>query len=145
MFHLHKPKEFFLAQTTDENRLNPRYVVHGGLDIAIGEYLSLTPGFMYLIQNTASEATVGLAFGYKFDKMNRLYAGAWYRVFENDAMIAMLAYEWDGLRVGVSYDINLSDLKLASNSQGAIELSVIFIYGQEEERKFSPVDFCPKF
>jgi hypothetical protein len=36
-------------------------------------------------------------------------------------------------------------LKLASNNQGAIELSVIYIYGKQEERKFSPVDFCPKF
>ena len=145
MFHLHKPKEFFLVQTGDDNRLNPRYVAHGGLDISIGEYLSITPGFLYLIQNTASEITAGLAFGYRFDKMNKLYAGAWYRVIDNDAMIAMIAYEYNGLRVGVSYDINLSDLRLASNSQGAIELSVIYIYGQKEDRQFSPVEFCPKF
>jgi len=144
MFHLHKPKEYFLAQGTD-NRLNPRFVAHGGMEMGIGEYLIFTPGFLYQIQNTASEATAGFALGYKFDKLNRLYAGMWYRIFDNDAVIAMLAYEWDGLRVGMSYDINLSDLKLASNNQGAIEASVIYIYGQQEERKFSPVDFCPKF
>lgn len=145
MFHLHKPKEYFLVQVDDDNRLNPRFLVHGGLDIGIGDYLSLTPGFQYLIQNTASEVTAGLALGYKFDKMNKLYVGAWYRVFDNDAIIAMLAYEYNGLRVGVSYDINLSVLRLASNSQGAIEVSVIYIFGEQEERKFSPVEFCPKF
>lgn len=145
MLHLHKPKEYFLFQTGEVNRLNPRYVAHGGLDIGLGEYLSFTPGFLYLIQNTASEVTAGFALGYKFDKLNKLYAGVWYRILDNDAIIAMLAYEYNGLRVGVSYDVNVSDLKLASNSQGAIEVSVIYIYGQQEERRFSPVDFCPKF
>lgn len=145
MFHLHKPKEYFLTQTGDANRLSPRYTAHGGLDITLGEKIILTPGFLYLIQNTASEITVGSALGFKVNKENTFYLGAWFRAFDKDAAIAMLAYEYDGLRVGVSYDINLSDLKLASNSQGAIELSVIYIYGQEDERKFSPVDFCPKF
>ncbi len=145
MFHLHKPKEYFLVQTGDKNRLSPRYLAHGGIDIGIGEHFSINPGFLYLIQNTASEVTAGFAFGYKFDKMNKFYVGSWYRVFDNDAVIAMLAYEYDGFRLGVSYDINLSDLKLASNNQGAIELSLVYIYGKEEERKISPVDFCPQF
>lgn len=145
MFHLHKPKEYFLVQQGDENRLSPRYLAHGGLEIGLGEKIILSPGFMYLIQNTASEITVGTALGFKLNKQNTFSVGAWFRAFDKDAAIAMLAYEYDGLRVGISYDINVSDLQLASNSQGAIELSVIYIYGKVDERKMSPVDFCPKF
>lgn len=145
MFHLHKPKEYFLVQSGEENRLSPRYTAHGGIDIGLGEKVILTPGFMYLIQNTASEVTVGSAIGFKVNKENTFYVGAWFRAFDKDAAIAMVAYEYDGFRFGISYDINLSDLQLASNSQGAIELSVIYIYGKQDERKMSPVDFCPKF
>lgn len=145
MFHLHKPKEYFLSQSGDDNRLSPRYTAHGGIDIGIGEKIILTPGFLYMLQNTASEITVGSAIGFKINKENTFYVGAWFRAFDKDAAIAMLAYEYDGFRFGISYDINLSDLQLASNSQGAIELSVIYIYGKQQERKTSPVDFCPKF
>ncbi len=146
MFHLHKPKEYFLSQNGEVNRLSPRFLAHGGVDFEVGEHVSLTPGFMYLVQNTASEITAGMAFGYKLNEFNTFYLGAWYRIFDNDAFIAMVAYEYDGIRVGLSYDINVSDLRVASSNQGAVELSVIYIYGKEkEQRLMSPVNFCPKF
>ncbi len=145
MFHLHKPKEYFLVQDGKENRIDPRFLVHGGVDINVTKYFSITPGIHYVIQSTASEITVGLALGYMFNENNSLYFGAWMRTFDKDAVIPMLAYEVYGLRLGVSYDINLSDLKIASDSHGAIEASLIYIFGKEPEPEFSPSRYCPKF
>ena len=142
-YHLHKPKESFLGDT--ENKLDARFVAHGGVDVGIGEYVTLTPGFMYLVQGTAQEVNVGLALGYKINDINAFYFGSWYRILESDALVMMAAYEISGFRVGLSYDINLSDLKLASNSQGAVEVSLIYIHGKEPERQMSPVKFCPRF
>ncbi|GIV33455.1 MAG: hypothetical protein KatS3mg031_0990 [Chitinophagales bacterium] len=145
MFHLHKPKEYFLVQNGQPNRLNPRFLVHGGVDISVNKYFTLTPGIYYATQNTASEITVGMAAGYMFNENNILYLGAWVRAFDQDAVIPMIAYEVYGLRIGLSYDINLSDLKVASNSHGAVEASLIYIFGKEPEPEFSPSRYCPKF
>ena len=58
-----------------------------------------------------------------------------------DAIIPYVGLEFSDLRVGVTYDINISDLKTASESRGGIEISLIYIK-QPPESKGLP---CPKF
>jgi len=42
---------------------------------------------------------------------------------------------------GLTYDVNTSNLKTASNSRGGIELSLIYIFKKEGARGLP----CPKF
>ena len=143
--HLHRPEETFLTTTGEGNRIEPRFNVHGGIDFGIGENVTLTPGFLYKLQNNAQEITPGVAFGYRLTDISALYLGAWFRALDTDALIAMAAFEVSGFRVGLSYDVNLSDYKPASNGQGGLEVSLIYIHKQEATQQISPVKFCPRF
>lgn len=139
--HVNRPRQSFLDD--DESRLSPKITVHGGVDILVGKYLTLTPGFMILSQNTASEITAGIALGYKINDYNTFYFGSWYRL--NDAIVPMIGYEVYNFRLGVSFDATTSDLKSANNGKGAIEISMIYVHNPDPVRDLSPVQFCPKF
>lgn len=138
--HLNSPTESFLGGT---NKLSPKITAHGGMEITLSKYISITPGFMILSQNTASEVNIGTALAYKLAETSYLYVGAWYRV--GDAVVPMVGYEIKGFRAGLSFDVTASDINLATNSKGAVELSLVYIHGQEPPRNYSPVKFCPRF
>ena len=59
----------------------------------------------------------------------------------NDAVIPYVGLEFGGLRIGASYDFNISSLKAATASRGGSEFSIIFIK-RPAEYKGIP---CPKF
>ena len=75
------------------------------------------------------------------DDPTNVYLGAWYRM--NDAVIPYVGLEYGEFHIGVSYDVNVSSLKPASNSRGGVELSLIFIrkYTDPNMKKLN----CPKF
>lgn len=57
-----------------------------------------------------------------------LYFGGWYR--NKDAGFVSVGMDYDSWNVGVSYDINISNLTPASNMKGGLEISVIYILRQ---------------
>jgi hypothetical protein len=73
------------------------------------------------------------------DKPTSFYGGAWVRL--GDALIPYIGLEYNSLRVGVSYDINISDLKTASESRGGVEISLIYVMPHPEGKGLP----CPKF
>ena len=68
-----------------------------------------------------------------------VYIGAWMRL--NDAAIPYLGLEFGGLRIGASYDVNISSLKAATGNRGGSEISIIYI-SRKQESKGIP---CPRF
>ena len=124
VFHLTQPKESFL---NDDIRLKSRFAIHGGLRIKATENIYLTPNYIFMYQNKAQEINAGTAAEYHFlDDHNTIVSlGGWYRF--DDAAIISASVEHRGIRVGLSYDVNTSDLKPASNNRGAFEVSLIYI------------------
>ena len=56
-----------------------------------------------------------------------------------DAVIIQSAYRWKSLRFVFAYDINTSNLRLASNRAGAMELGISYQFGsQSKECKYCP-------
>ncbi len=112
----------------------------------ISEKLDLQPSIYYSSQGTFSEVFFGSNLKYYYSSSSslkrNLYAGLWYR--NKDAFIAMVGMDYNEWRAGVSYDINVSDLDVASNNRGGIEFSLIYIIDQFKpmNRKFKR---CPKF
>ncbi len=143
--HLSEPKESFLVQVDQENRLESRITAHGGFIIKLSEYISLNPGALFMTQASARTTTAGVTLGVELSDNAEIFFGGWYRVQQSDALIAMAGVEISGLQIGLSYDINMSDLKAVSNGNGAFEVSVVYIFGKEDPRKISPVKFCPRF
>jgi hypothetical protein len=96
------------------------------------------------MQSKSSETTLGAAVSAALneDEVNasNVYGGAWIRL--GDAIIPYIGLEFSGIRIGASYDINISSLKAASQSRGGMEISLIYINRPSGSGKGIP---CPKF
>ncbi len=140
MYHINRPKVGYL----DKNwYLSGRISIHGGGSFPISDLLTVHTSVIHQIQNKASETIVGAAIGANLnqdaDKPSSIYLGSWVRF--NDAIVPYVGLEFGGLRIGASYDLNISTLKAATASRGGSEFSIIYIK-QPAEQKGIP---CPKF
>jgi len=145
VYHINTPKESFLGDNT--YTLHPRYTLHGGLSqpISNGSYVHFSG--LYSNQAGANEFVLGGAWSVNVNNDNdnptNFYAGSWVR-FSNvtDAVIPYVGLEFGSFSLGVTYDVNISALKSASESQGGIEVSLIYIKKASDGRKQIP---CPRF
>ena len=123
--HINRPKETFLGQT---NKLPSRYTGHAGMSIGVVKNFYIKPNFIYMYQTKAQEINLGTAFEYHIPmkKDNKLVTsvGAWYRL--NDATSVSASLEYMRFRAGFAYDVNVSNLKPASNLRGAFEIYVMY-------------------
>jgi len=129
VFHLTMPKEAFFESN---NRLPLRAGLTGGLNIPIKKFYA-HPQFLYMLQSNASEFIGGAEIGYNIPKANiirQIFIGCFARndfTTSFDATIAEIGLQFKQLRLGFSYDINNSPLKVATNKRGAFEVSLIYI------------------
>jgi type IX secretion system PorP/SprF family membrane protein len=140
MYHINRPKVSFI----DKNwNLSGRITIHGGGSFPLNDQLTLHSSVIHQIQNKASETTLGASIAANLnqdqDKPTSVYLGSWIRL--NDAIIPYVGLEFGGLRIGASYDLNISSLKAATSTRGGSEISLIYIK-QPAENKGIP---CPKF
>ena len=140
VYHVNRPKVGF----KDQNYLLAnRITLHGGGSVPVADALTLNASFIYQSQSKASETTLGgaLAYNLNADEVNpsSIFIGSWLRL--NDALIPYVGLEVGGLRIGASYDVNVSSLKTATASRGGSEFSLIYIK-RKSETKGIP---CPKF
>ena len=133
VFHLTKPTETFFSDGT--NKLNSRNIFHGGLSYSFSKKVSINPNFLFMSQSKAQEFLLGMDLTYRLSKGTEadaaVFAGSWYRYSfaneNNDALMPTVGVEYKKVRVGVSYDVNVSSLKSASHAKGGLELSLIYI------------------
>lgn len=133
--HISQPDFSFIG--TDE-QLYMRFVGHGNALIGISDSrFALMPGFMYYKQGPAQEFYTGmlvrLVMSQSTEYMERtggsaIYFGSYYRA--GDAVSTHLMLDYAQFTFGISYDINISDLKVGSNGRGGLELSVAFVGSQ---------------
>ncbi len=140
MYHINRPKVGF----KDKNWfLGGRVTVHGGGTFFLSDVVSLSTSIIHQIQNKASETTLGAAVGLNANNDNvnptNVYLGSWVRL--NDAIIPYIGLEFAGLRIGASYDVNISSLKAATGNRGGSEISLIYIKRPVESKGIP----CPRF
>jgi type IX secretion system PorP/SprF family membrane protein len=140
MYHINRPKVSF----KDKNWfMSGRVTVHAGGTFFLSDVVSLSTSVIHQMQNKASETTLGGAFGLNANSDNanptNVYLGSWMRI--NDAIIPYIGLEFGGLRIGATYDVNISSLKAATGNRGGSEISIIYIR-RPVETKGIP---CPRF
>lgn len=147
LFHLNRPKINFV-NTSAENNLSRRVIVHGGSAFQINSLFDILPTFIYMKQDAAHELNVGTALRYKLDLQRAVRFGPWYRYWRNsDAITFMTGLDYYNFNFGISYDVNISLLKNVSKGKGAFEFSVIYIGllpGTKRAQEGSSTK-CPKF
>ena len=140
MYHINRPKVGFQDQNW---YLSGRISAHAGGSFPISDLLTLHGSVIHQIQNKASETTLGAAIAANLsqdaEKPSAIYIGSWVRL--NDAIVPYLGLEFGGLRIGISYDFNISSLKTATSSRGGSEFSIIFIKRPPDYQGIP----CPKF
>ncbi|MCM5527474.1 PorP/SprF family type IX secretion system membrane protein [Parasegetibacter sp. NRK P23] len=143
MYHINKPKESF---TDALFYLNPRVTVQAGGYFPLSETANLHLSAMHSNQASARNTVAGGAVEFLLNQDEyapvSMYAGAWLRL--KDAVIPYVGLEINNeWRFGLSYDVNTSSLKPASNTRGGIELSLIYTRQPRDPnaRKLN----CPKF
>ena len=132
VFHIVQPKEqLILAANDNFGNLYRKYSLDFNLEAFIGKakHMSLSPELIFLDQGPSREITPGLFWSYYFQtgfrKNNAFSLGVRYRV--GDAVIPMAMAEFRNIRIGMGYDVNVSNLSATTNNRGAFELSLSFV------------------
>ena len=125
-FHLNKPKAAF-ASDQSFLRLDTKWNGNLGVQYLVDEAYAITMHANYSRQGTYQETIFGCLGSWRnMDAASRtlftFYAGLFYRM--NDAWIPTVKLDYKSYSFTVSYDINTSTLKRASNGMGGTEISI---------------------
>jgi type IX secretion system PorP/SprF family membrane protein len=144
--HLTQPRNGFYNDNT--SKLYIKYTAHVGSVINLKQgpasdeerEFSISPNILYQQQNNFHQLNLGA-----YLTFDPLVVGLWFRHnFENaDALIAMVGIHYKGLRVGYSYDLNVS--RLFSVSGGAHEVSASWQFPCIERKRRIKAIKCPSF
>jgi type IX secretion system PorP/SprF family membrane protein len=144
IFNLNTPKQSFYDDSSI--KLDPRVVIHVSGEIPVSENINVLPAFEFQLQGKFVETIIGGSGKYvmldEAGLYRTIFGGFYYRA--KDAGYIVAGMDYDAWRVGLSYDINLSNLKPASNGKGGFEISVVYIL-----KKFRAMEInrriCPDF
>jgi hypothetical protein len=71
-----------------------------------------------------------------YEKKTSVLAGVYYR--HNESIIPYAGIESGDFQIGLSYDINISSLRTASNSRGGFELSLQYVFAKDPSKNAVP-------
>ena len=144
-YHFTQPKFSYYqkAGITENMRLN----ANGAASFNITDFIAMQLQGNYAIQGTYKEAVLGMMTTWTQQgtiNMPRfaMGVGLFYRV--GDALIPVVKVSYEKFALGISYDVNLSSLKEASNLQGGYELT-LFYTGNYSDKGVTRKTVCPKF
>lgn len=146
LHHISKPKNSFYRDGTTE--LNPKYVFSAGVNWGVTDYSWFTLYADYSKQATVSETIVGGLYSYNMssladDKTYVVHLGGFLRW--KDAFIPVAKIDMGSLSVGVSYDVNVSQLKTTSMGRGGFELSLSYKGFFDRTNRDREAVMCPVF
>lgn len=142
-YNLSSPDQSFLGSNIP---LDLRSSIYLTSDYIVSEKLDLLPGILHSRQGKFQETVIGSNLRYRLNESSYLkrnvYGGLWYR--NADAIIISSGIDYNQWQVGLSYDINISGLEVASNNRGGLEIALTYII-----TNFNPLirkyKVCPKY
>lgn len=125
-YHLTRPENAFYDNSAI--RKDFRWNLNAGVNWLINDMWSAQLQGNFALQGKYNETILGGMVGRKNDESVSensliLYGGLFYRV--GDALIPVVKIDYNDLTFGVSYDMNVSKLRAASNLQGGFEISMV--------------------
>jgi len=150
--HLNNPENSFGDR---QSNLPVRFALQGGWNFKVNPTSSgrarstITAAFLYKTQQKWDQLDLGAYY-----KVNPFIVGLWYRglplksnessIQNADAIMLLTGYEYDRITFAYSYEITISPL--ASNTNGAHEVSLILNYPKSKKRRRRYYKIpCPKF
>ncbi len=131
VYHVSRPSYSFQG---NNDKLYAKFVLHGNALLSIPySNIGFVPGLIVYKQGGPSEVLAGTLVRYVLNQKSKytgnkttsaVSIGAYYR--GRDAAIIGFLLEYSKYAIGMSYDVNVSRLKVASVGKGGFELSLRF-------------------
>lgn len=146
MFHFTQPKVAFQKQ--NDIILNHKWVVNAGFAAPINDENRVVMYADYFMQGGARQVQGGLMLSHDFiqideDQKKGISAGVFYRL--NDAFTPVVKLDFFDYSLGVSYDVNTSKLKSASQYRGAYEVTLSYKAFNHRYNSSADKVKCPVF
>jgi type IX secretion system PorP/SprF family membrane protein len=146
LYHINKPQLKYL--NTNKNLQYFKYVFYGDFLFTIeNSNVALLPTYLFQFQGSSKELLGGISLKYYLDnnskytgiiKRSSINYGIYYR--SKDAVILNVLYErHEQYAIGLSYDLNLSQLASISKGRGGVEIMLrytppnAFLYQKKEK------------
>lgn len=144
--HFNRPKNSFYRNPPVE--LNPKLVFSGGVRLSVNEMSYITLQSDFSKQGDYTETIGGMTYSRKIgdDYTKPLYTlhfGGYLRW--KDAFIPVLQLDYNPFSVAFSYDVNISELKAASQYRGGFEVSFTYAGFLDRNNSTKNAVLCPKF
>jgi len=137
-YHVNQPNMTFFGN--DPYILPARFTVHSGSSFLVGSQGELFLNAQYMSQGGSTNQVIGAAYGYsphQSNDENVFYAGLFYR--HKDAVYPYVGYLFNDLQIGVTYDVNTTNLQISNSRNKSFELSIIYhFFDQNELRRVMP-------
>ncbi len=144
VFHINTPRQSLFG---DENiRLDRKIVFHATSKADVYRRTMVIPSLLIMKQGTYFEVNIGSIVKYvKTSAIENYLAvsfGTYFRV--GDALNFVTGLDYKTWSLGLSYDINISNLTPASQARGGFELSIIYIINKNQQYYVKKIP-CPIF
>jgi type IX secretion system PorP/SprF family membrane protein len=141
--HLNKPIISF--DNNEQVELYRKFNFFAQGEFMVSEQMKAFPSILFLRQGWFQEFMVGGLMKQRLNHIafNAFWFGGWLRW--KDALVLKIGIDYFNLNLGISYDINISKLVVASNSLGGLELSLVYIFGKRKPYEIPIHMHCPVF
>lgn len=126
-------------------KLATRWNGHAGYRFPVKNNWLAEPMLLAMAQGTYREVNFGGKAHYVMNDQNWMWRSVYFGIFgrARDAGYVVAGLQYDAWDVGISYDINTSNLKPASNGRGGFEFSVVYIIPKKPF--LLPTKSCPDY
>lgn len=144
--HFNRPKNSFYQRPDIE--LSPKWVFSAGVRFTVSEQSYITFQADRSVQGTSKETIGGALYSIKigedYEKPDyTLHVGGFLRW--QDAFIPVIKLDYNPFSIALSYDVNVSELKTASQGHGGMELSVTYVGFFDRDNSSKNAVRCPTF
>lgn len=143
--HLTRPRYAFFG---GDNKLGRKTCLHAHLNAAFSKKMLLSSRVYFTLQDHIQEWIAGANLGMNTDK-TPIFLGLWYR-FGRD-LTPLAGIDIRGFQLMMSYDFNVSRYKIATQSMGGFEISLVKKLLCNYQKKYHSgrtkgnYNNCPKF
>lgn len=138
--HITQPDDKFTSGPV-KGKFPIRYTAHGGVKFTVSETFSITPNLLYLRQGNAEEKMAGATVQLRATDNVDVLLGANYRF--KDAIAPFAGFYYKNFTLGLSYDINNSDLGKTLGSANSFEISLSYT-GRKSKELAGKNFICPR-
>jgi len=146
-YHFNKPKSAFLR---DNFKLTPRMVVNAGISTPTGYADNIYVYGDFIKQGGNEQTLLGMMYSHTTQESSDEEAGrhavnigGFYRWA--DAFVPVVKFEMGKVAIGLSYDVNVSKLTVASKSKGGLEVTGTYRSFLNIRNTSLYQSKCPKF